>query len=164
MGDEEIIMAVRSRYPDVLEEGGLCGQDGGVFSSLAGRLVKPVWQIRQRWYREIEHVLTRQQHRISLDEDFKAKLLDYMVHNSLKDWKDVKWDEVARQPEFLGSTARYLKQQADGLTDGARKKLNKERSKVTVEEMREWYTSSGKQAKQAKIRERENHYINVWFG
>ena len=161
--DEEIILEIRRSYPDVIKAGGLGRREGdNVFSSLGGRLGKAARRIRQHWHKQIEHVLTRYQHG-KLDEDFKAKLLHYMVDNSLKNWQDVKWDEVARLPEFLGSTGPHLKLQAETLSDGAQKNLKK-RSIVTVEEMQKWYTSSDKKEKQSKVRERENHYINVWLG
>ena len=88
-----------------------------------------------------------------------------MVHNSLKYWQDVKWDEVARLPEFLGSTGSHLRRQAEDMSNGARRSLKKEnKSKVTVQEMHKWYTSSDRREKQLKVWERENHCINVWWG
>ena len=97
-----------------------------MFSSLEGRLDKPARRIRQHWIRSIEHVLTRHQDGM-LDEDFKAKILHYMVHNSLMYLQDVKWDEVALLPDFLGSTGTYLRLQAEELSSGAGEMLKKQK-------------------------------------
>ena len=83
----------------------------------------------------------------------------------VKYWQDVKWDKVARLPEFLGSTGSHLRRQAEFMSNGARRSLKKEnKSKVTVQEMHKWYTSSDRREKQLKVWERENHCINVWWG
>ena len=97
-----------------------------MFSSLEGQLDKPASRIRQHWIRSIEHVLTRHQDGM-LDEDFKAKILHYMVHNSHMYLQDVKWDEVALLPDFLGSTGTYLRLQAEELSTGAREMLKKQK-------------------------------------
>ena len=163
--NRQICLEIRSRYPGVITEGGLGRNEGDdVFSSLMDRwdMKIPKWQIRQNWTRSIEPVLIRHQAG-TLNKDYRADIICYMVNNGLKYANDVKWDEVARLPEFLGSTGSSLKMLTEELSRKVRVMLKKT-GDATAQEMQEWYNTKDKRGKKSNIREREKYYIDVWFG
>merc|ERR1712096_294086 len=58
----------------------------------------------------IEHVLTRHQAG-TLDVDHKDRIVDFMVSNGLKYVPDLSWGEVAKLPQFRGTTGFFLAQE-----------------------------------------------------
>merc|ERR1719266_1381945 len=103
--DENIQMLefIFDKCPDALET----GITYDVFEELAPILNRPPKILSERWHRNLHPLLTRHEAGV-LDVDFRLLLLRHCVENNIEYAQDGNWGEIAKLPQFHGTTPGYL--------------------------------------------------------
>merc|ERR1719266_754510 len=103
--DENIQMLefIFDKCPDALET----GITYDVFEELAPILNRPPKILSERWHRILHPLLTRHEAGV-LAVDFRLVLLRYCVENNIEYAQDGNWEELAKLPQFHGTTPAYL--------------------------------------------------------
>ena len=78
-----------------------------VFEELAPIMNRPPKILSQRWHTTLHPLLTRHEAGV-LDVDFRPLLLRHCVENNIEYTQDGNWEEIAKLPQFHGTTPAYL--------------------------------------------------------
>merc|ERR1712241_717574 len=91
------------KCPDALE----MGVTYDVFEELASIMDRKPQSLSYRWHNILHPLLTRHEAGV-LDVDFRLLLLRHCVENNIEYGQDGNWEEIAKLPQFHGTTPSYL--------------------------------------------------------
>ena len=103
--DENIQMLkfIFDKCPDAMET----AVTYDVFKELATIMNRPPVILSKRWHRTLHPLLTRHEAGV-LAVDFRLVLLRHCVENNIEYAQDGDWGEIAKLPQFHGTTPAYL--------------------------------------------------------
>merc|ERR1712241_1611490 len=103
--DENIQMGkfIFDKCPDAMET----AVTFDVFDELAPIMDRPPHILSGRWQCSLHPLLTRHEAGV-LDVDFRLLLLRHCVENNIEYAQDGNWEEIAKLPQFHGTTPSYL--------------------------------------------------------
>merc|ERR1740137_376713 len=74
---------------------------------IGGKLERDYVSVKEHWNYVLKPMLLRH-HAGTAHVDIREALINYLVENNMKYAQDVDWKEVAKLPEFVGTTPSYL--------------------------------------------------------
>ena len=121
-----ILQTVYDRDPNFLQCKGSYDSVTVLEDGLSVEMNRPPGRISHHWHSYVRPLLSRHDVGV-LNVDFKLRLLEYCVENNIKYAQDANWEDIAKLPEFHGTTATYLSvlyAQARGSCKKYREKLS----------------------------------------
>merc|ERR1712192_60293 len=103
-----------------------------------------IWDV----YAGTVHPTVRRHKLGTLEKEVRGELIKQMKENKWKLSADIKFDKLARLPQFDGHSSTSPLKKYDSMLDKTMKKLDKKsRREVTVKEGEEWWNNSPRHAK-----------------
>ena len=99
----QLLKFIFDKCPDALET----AVTFDVFEELATIMNRPPQILSNCWHRTLHPLLTRHEAGV-LDVDFRLLLLKHCVENNIEYTQDGNWEEIAKLPQFHGTTPSYL--------------------------------------------------------
>ena len=102
--DKILLREVFTVNRDILGDGTITEED---WKMIGGKLERYSWNVYVHWNIALKPILLR--HHVGIvNVDIKEALINYLVEKNIKYAQDVDWEEVAKLPEFVGTTPTYL--------------------------------------------------------
>ena len=115
-------------------------------------------------YAGIVHPTVRRHELGSLEKDVRGDLIQQVKENGWNLSADIKFDKLARLPQFDGHSKASLLDKFHGMLLNTMNKLGKKsRREVTVKEVEEWWNNSTRLAKQANLIEKEQQIVEACY-
>merc|ERR1719483_1080517 len=103
--DKIILREVFAVHRNILEDDGTVTEQD--WRMIGGKLERDYASVYEHWKFVLTPMLLRH-HAGTTHVDIKEALINYLVEKNMKYAQDVDWEEVAKLPEFAGTTPAYL--------------------------------------------------------
>ena len=114
-------------------------------------------------YAGIVHPTVRRHELGSLEKDVRGELIQQVKENGWNLSADIKFDKLARLPQFEGHSSRSLLVLYNSMLGATMKKLKKGSYKeVTVDQVKEWWNKSSKHVKHVNVVEKEQQILEAY--
>jgi len=104
--DKIILREVFAVNRNILEDDGTVTEED--WRMIGGKLERYYASVYGHWNRVLKPMLLRH-HAGTAHVDIREALINYLVEKNMKYAQDVDWEEVAKLPEFAGTTRAYLR-------------------------------------------------------
>jgi len=104
--DKIILREVFAVNRNILEDDGTVTEED--WRMIGGKLERYYASVYGHWNRVLKPMLLRH-HAGTAHVDIREALINYLVEKNMKYAQDVDWEEVAKLPEFVGTTPAYLR-------------------------------------------------------
>ena len=103
--DKIILREVFAVHRDILEDDGTVMEED--WRMIGGKIERYYASVYGHWKYVLKPMLLRH-HAGTAHVDIREALINYLVEKNMKYAQDVDWEEVAKLPEFVGTTPAYL--------------------------------------------------------
>merc|ERR1712062_255505 len=115
-------------------------------------------------YASTVHPTVRRHKLGTLEKDVRGEMMQQVKKNGWNLSADIKFDMLARLPQFEGHSSASLLQKYNSMLTQTMEKLGKKsKREVTVEEVEEWWKNSTRPAKKSNLIEKEQQIVEAYY-
>ena len=171
--DKIILREVFAVNRNILEDDGTVTEED--WRMIGAKLQRYCDNVYGHWKYVLKPMVLRH-HAGTAHVDIKEALINYLVEKNMKYAQDVDWEEVAKLPEFAGTTPAYLRFKYQNMqTHTGRKYERMSKAELTSDAMQSWmgereannfvsYNEEHKEKKEEYLRDLNSFYLSKIVG